>query len=389
MIPYGRQNIIKDDIKSVLNVLKSDFLTQGPVTPKFENEIEKYCEVKHAVAVVNATSALHLACLSLGVEKGDMVWTSPISFVASANCAIYCGARVDFVDIDAKTFNICKISLENKLKVAKKLGKLPKVLIVVHLGGLPCELEEIRKLSSKYKFKIIEDASHAFGAKYKSKPVGSCQFSDITVFSFHPVKIMTTCEGGVCTTNDKEIFEKIYLLRSHGIVRNQEDMINKSHGSWYYEQIDLGFNYRLNDLQSALGLSQIKRVDTFLKKRHLIAKKYDHFFKDFEGITVQKQQENSYSSYHLYIILVDEKYSETRKILFEKYRNEGILVNVHYIPIYRQPFYSNNFNKNNFPNSEKYYRGAISLPIFPDLKEKDLQKVMRVFSKPQNFQNLF
>ena len=296
--------------------------------------------------------------------------------------------RVDFVDIDAKTFNICKISLENKLKVAKKLGKLPKVLIVVHLGGLPCELEEIRKLSSKYKFKIIEDASHAFGAKYKSKPVGSCQFSDITVFSFHPVKIMTTVKES-CTTNDKEIFEKIYTLRSHGIVRNQDEMVNKSHGSWYYEQIELGFNYRLNDLQSALGLSQIKRVDKFIKKRHLIAKKYDEFFKDFEGITPQKQQENSYSSFHLYIILVDEKYSETRKMIFEKYRNEGILVNVHYIPIYRHPFYSNNFNKEDFPNSEKYYSGAISFPIFPYLKKKQLEKVMKVFSKSQNYQNLF
>lgn len=389
MIPYGRQNINQDDIDSVVKVLKSDFLTQGPITPEFEKEVENYCNVNHAIAVINATSGLHLACLSLGVSQNDLVWTSPISFVASANCAKYCGAEIDFVDIDIDSFNISVEALEAKLKKAKRNGRVPKVLIVVHLAGLPCEMKDIWNLSQKYGFKVIEDASHAFGAKFENEPVGSCKYSDITVFSFHPVKIMTTCEGGVCTTNDKRLFEKIYLLRSHGIVRNQIDMKNLSHGSWYYEQLELGFNYRLNDLQAALGINQLKRVDKFVEERNKIAKEYDFFFEKLKNIKTQKIQNNVYSSYHLYVILIQRSFKDSHKILFEKLRSEGIFVNIHYIPIYRQPFYSENFEKTQFPNSEKYYSSAISLPIFPGLKKIELQKIKKIILKPQNYQTLF
>ena len=280
MIPYSKQNIIKEDIKAVTEVMKSDYLTQGPVTPKFENELSKYCNSEYAVATINATSALHLSCLALGVKVGDIVWTSPISFVASSNAPIYCGAKVDFVDIDFKTYNMCPKLLEQKLEIAKKKNKLPKVVIPVHLAGQSCDMKTIKLLSKKYGFKIIEDASHAIGAKYLGSPVGNCSFSDITVFSFHPVKIITTCEGGACMTNQKHIYTKLLKLRSHGIVRNQSEMINKSHGSWYYEQVDLGYNFRLNDLQSALGLNQLKRIDEFVKKRNQLAKFYDFIFKD-------------------------------------------------------------------------------------------------------------
>ena len=268
MIPYGKQNINQEDIEAVVSVMKSDYLTQGPITPEFEKAISKYTNSKYSVAVINATSALHIACVALGVKTGDIVWTSPISFVASANCAKYCGAEVDFVDIDNNTYNISTIALEEKLKLAKKKNKLPKVVIPVHLSGQSCDMESIFNLSKQYGFKIIEDASHAIGGSYQSQKIGSCSFSDICVFSFHPVKIITTCEGGVCTTNDEKLYQKMYNIRSHGIVRNQEDMLNKKHGDWYYEQIYLGYNYRLNDLQSALGLSQLKRLDYFVERKN-------------------------------------------------------------------------------------------------------------------------
>ena len=389
MIPYGKQNIIQDDIDSVLEVMKSDYLTQGPITPKFENEISKYCNVKYSVAVVNATSALHLACLALDVKKRDIVWTSPISFVASANCVKYCGADVDFVDINIDTFNMCPLALEKKLKRASVIGRLPKVLIVVHLAGQSCEMKKIHELSIKFGFKVIEDASHAFGAKFFDEPVGNCKYSDITVFSFHPVKIITTCEGGVCLTNSEKLYNKIYNNRSHGIVRDQLEMINKSEGPWYYEQIDLGYNYRLNDLQSALGLSQLKRVDSFIEKRHEIAKKYDAFFNKIDFIIPQCQTNNIHSSYHLYIIKIISNGGYTRKSVFEKLRNEGIFVNVHYIPIYKQPYYSKSFKKEDFPNSEKYYSEAISLPIFPGLSEEEFNKITTALTEPINFQNIF
>ncbi len=389
MIPYGKQNIDKNDISSVIEVMQSDYLTQGPITPKFEKELSAYCGAKYAVAVVNATSALHLSCLALGVGKGDIVWTSPISFVASANCAKYCDAEVDFVDIDMETYNISIEALQIKLSNASKTGKLPKVLIPVHLAGRSCDMKKIKELSIEYGFKIIEDASHAIGGKYNGEAIGNCNYSDITVFSFHPVKIITTCEGGVCMTNDSNIYDKIYRLRSHGIVRSEEQMVNKSHGSWYYEQIDLGFNFRLNDLQSALGINQLKRIDSFVNFRHKIARKYDELFKGSSNIITPSQNINEYSSFHLYIIRVINEDGVDRKVIFEKLRNEGVYVNIHYIPIYRQPYFSNEFDVKDFPNSEKYYSEAISLPIYPNLKEEHIKQVVDIVNKPANFQNIF
>ncbi len=388
MIPYGKQNIINQDIKSVIDVLKSDFLTQGPITPKFEKKLAEYCNSKYSVAVVNATSALHISCLALGVKKGDLVWTSPISFVASANAALYCGAEVDFVDINLDSYNMCVSSLEKKLINAKKKGKLPKVVIPVHLAGQSCEMKEIHELSQKYNFRIIEDASHAIGAEYLNEKVGNCKYSDITVFSFHPVKIITTCEGGACMTNDKDLFEKLYKLRSHGIVRNQEDMENISHGSWYYEQIDLGFNFRLNDLQSALGISQLQRLDHFVKLRHEVSKFYNDTLNVIENIILPKQSKNTYSSYHLFIIRVASNDSNSRKNLFDKLRNNGIFVNVHYIPIYKQPYYKK-LGYKNLENAEIYYNQAISIPIYPYLKKSELNKIVSVIKSEQNFQTLF
>jgi len=389
MIPYGRQNITEEDITSVVNVMKSDFLTQGPITPKFEDELKNYCKADYAVAVVNATAALHLACIALGVKKGDLVWTSTISFVASANCAKYCGADVDFIDIDLNTYNISTHSLEEKLIAAKKKNKLPKVIIPVHLAGQSCDMKKIKELSNEYGFKIIEDASHAIGGKYLGEPVGNCKYSDVTVFSFHPVKIITTCEGGVCLTNDSKIYDKIYRLRSHGIVRNQEEMKNKSHGLWYYEQVDLGFNYRLNDLQSALGINQLKRIDNFIEERHSIVNKYNNLFNSNENIVLPKQLPSALSSFHLFIIRCKTETSLDRKSTFEKLRNEGIFVNVHYIPIYRQPYYSKDFNFKDFPNSEIYYSEAISLPIYPGLKDEEIEFVNKTINQPSNFQNIF
>ena len=389
MIPYGKQSVDQDDIDAVVDVMNSDFLTQGPVTPKFEKAISEYTQSRHSVAVINATSALHIACLALGVKKGDSVWTSPISFVASANCAKYCGADVDFVDIDKETYNMSVVALEEKLKVAKTKNKLPKVIIPVHLSGQSCEMESIAELGKRYGFKIIEDASHAIGGSYKTKKIGSCQFSDICVFSFHPVKIITTCEGGVCTTNDKELYQKMYNLRSHGIVRNQEDMENIKHGPWYYEQIDLGFNYRLNDLQAALGISQLKRLDSFVEQRILIAEKYDKIFQAETDLKSPYQARQSVSSFHLYIIRIKKQGKLDRKVIFEKLRNNGILVNIHYIPIYRQPFYSKDYSIENFPNAESYYEEAISLPIFPGLTDDQIELVAETLKKPMNYQNIF
>jgi UDP-4-amino-4,6-dideoxy-N-acetyl-beta-L-altrosamine transaminase len=387
MIPYGKQNINEEDIRAVTEVMKSDFLTQGPITPKFENELKNYCNAEYAVAVVNATAALHLACLSIGVKKDDLVWTSPISFVASANCAKYCGAEVDFVDIEMETFNICTQALEIKLKKARKEKKLPKVVIPVHLAGQSCDMKKIYELSIEYGFKIIEDASHAIGGKYLGSPVGNCKYSDITVFSFHPVKIITTCEGGACMTNNKKLYDKIYRLRSHGIVRNLNEIKNKSHGLWYYEQIDLGFNYRLNDLQSALGINQLKRIDQFISDRREKVKLYEKIFKNSDLVTLPMQSKYSESSFHLYIIMC--KKNVNRKTIFEKLRNNGIFVNIHYIPIYRHPFYSKGFNPKDFTNAEMYYSKAISLPIYPDLKKEDIIHVYNVIHQPSNFQNLF
>ena len=367
-IPYGKQDINQADIDAVVDVLKSDFLTQGPKVPAFEQAIKDYCNVNYALAVNSATSALHIACLALGLGKGDWLWTTPITFVASANCGLYCGASVDFVDIDPKTYNISVERLAEKLAVAKQENRLPKVVVPVHLTGQICEMDKIRELSKQYGFYVIEDASHAIGGKYKDKPVGNCEYSDITVFSFHPVKIITTAEGGLCTTNNPELAAKMELYRSHGITRNPAQMTKEPDGAWYYQQIDLGYNYRMTELQAALGVSQMARLDEFITARHVLAKRYDELFKDIP-VTVPWQHPDSYSGLHLYVIRLKlNKINKTHKEVFDELRAKNIGVNLHYIPVYSQPHYQQfGFNAEDFPEAEKYYQEAISLPMYSSL----------------------
>jgi len=389
MIPYSRQNINKSDIESVLEVLKSDYLTQGPKTPLFESKLSEKFDVKYAIAVNNATSALHLACLSLGVTKNDIVWTSTITFVASANCARYCGAKIDLVDIDSNNFNISTDKLEEKLIKAKKKNRLPKVLIPVHLAGNPCDMERIYNLSKEYGFKIIEDASHAMGARYKNSKIGSCKYSDITVFSFHPVKMITTAEGGVCLTNNKDLHDKIYNLRSHGIIRSNYTNPDENHGPWYYEQTELGFNYRLNDILSALGASQLDRLDSFIEKRNKLANYYLNKLKENKFLIPQIINKQDLSSFHLFIVKIDKSHFESRLNLFEKLRGEGYFVNIHYIPIYKHPYYSKMFDKNDFSNSEEYYSSCISLPLYPNLDETEIDNVINILSSDKGYQTIF
>ena len=386
MIPYGRQNISEDDIKAVSDVLKSDFLTQGNAVPEFENKVSQYCNVNFAFAVNSATSALHISCLALDVGPNDIVWTSAVSFVASANCALYCGASIDFVDIDANTYNMCVKSLSAKLEQASKSGKLPKVVIPVHLTGQPCEMKEIYELSKKYKFKIIEDASHAIGASYNKTKVGSCAHSDITVFSFHPVKIITTAEGGMALTNCKEIAEKISRLRTHGITNDITKMKDRPIDEiWNYQQVDLGFNYRMNDIQAALGLNQMKRLDEYVQRRHVLAKYYDTQLKDFPIITPW-QTPNTYSSYHLYPILINVNSDvKTQRQIYDELKENKIAVNLHYIPVHRQPYYENlGFNKNDFPIAERLHQKILSIPMYPTRHNKHKEYVVEALRKVMN-----
>ena len=368
-IPYARQGINEADIEAVVAVLRSDFLTQGPAVPAFENAVAAYCGARYAVAVNSATSALHIACLALGVGKGDCVWTTPLTFVASANCALYCGAAVDFVDIDPRTYNLSVERLAEKLADAKKAGTLPKVVIPVHLCGQACDMAGIYALGQQYGFRIIEDASHAIGGQYQGEPIGSGRFSDITVFSFHPVKIITTGEGGMAVTQDAALAARLRLLRSHGISNNPADMQPRpEHQIWNYQQIELGFNYRLTDLQAALGLSQMQRLDAFVAQRHALAKRYDQLLAELPLLTPW-QHPSSYSAYHLYVIrLRREAGSKTQRQVYQALHAAGILVNLHYIPVYLQPFYEKmGFRAGYCPQAEQYFSEAISIPLYPGL----------------------
>lgn len=365
MIPYGRQDIDQTDIDAVLTVLTSDFLTQGPTVPRFEQALCNYCQVPYAVAVNSATSALHIACLALDLGPGDTLWTSPNSFVASANCALYCGAKIDFVDIDPRTYNLCADALEEKLIAAEKKGRLPKIVIPVHFAGQSCDMHRISQLAKKYGFALIEDASHAIGGRYLNRPVGQCNYADITVFSFHPVKIVTTAEGGVATTRRADLAEKMELLRSHGITRDQRKMTHEPDGDWYYQQTDLGFNYRMTEMQAALGCSQMERLDTFVTTRHALVNQYNEALTDLP-LTLPWQHPDSYSAYHLYPVLLEPNHPHiSRKSLFSQLREKGIGVNVHYIPIHTQPWYQQmGFSRTDFPNAMAYYQQTISLPLF-------------------------
>ena len=377
MIPYGRQHLDEDDVKAVVETLTSNWLTQGPAIPKFETALADYCGANFGIAVNSATSALHIACLALGVSEGDRVWTSPNSFVASSNCALYCGAKVDFVDIDLHTGNMCVDALRKKLVLAESINALPKVVIPVHFAGQPCDMKEIRALSKQYGFFVIEDASHAVGAKYQEKFVGSCEFSDICVFSFHPVKIITTMEGGMALTNNSEWAEKMRMLRSHGTTNDPEKMTEDSHGPWYYQQIALGFNYRMTDVEAALGLSQLKKLPGFLEKRNTLAKYYDNLLSVFSCIKPLQQRDDSYSSYHLYVARVESLTNKQHSDLIKNLREQGVFAHLHYIPIHIQPYYKKlGFKMGDFPNAETYYRQAITLPLFPELTLEDVEFIV-------------
>jgi UDP-4-amino-4,6-dideoxy-N-acetyl-beta-L-altrosamine transaminase len=383
MIPYGKQDITQQDIDAVVDVLKSDFLTQGPQVPKFEGAMANATNAKFALAVNSATSALHLACLALGVSQGDVVWTTAITFVASANCALYCGADIDFVDIDPQTFNISIDSLAAKLEsAASSKATLPKVVVAVHMCGQPCDMARIMELSNVYGFKIIEDASHAIGSKYKGQPTGNCAFSDITIFSFHPVKIITTAEGGMALTNNAELDSRMRLLSSHGVTRDPSQIMGEPTGGWYYEQIELGYNYRMTELQAALGVSQMTRLDQFINKRHELVDNYSYLLKDLP-VELPWSSRDSHSSFHLYVIRLKlDQITLSHAEVFKALRDRGIGVNLHYMPVYMQPYYQKlGFSQGYCPHAEKYSAEVISLPMYPNLSESDQVQVCNVLKE--------
>lgn len=382
MIPYGRQEITQADIDAVVKVLQSGYLTQGPMVPLFEQTVAAYCGSTHALAVNSATSALHIACLALELGVGDYLWTTPITFVASANCGLYCGAQVDFVDIDPRTYNMCPQALERKLIAAEKNGCLPKIVVPVHLCGQPCDMQAIGALAQRFGFKIIEDASHAIGGKYRGEPIGNCRYSDITVFSFHPVKIITTAEGGMALTNDPKLAERMGLLRSHGITRDPRLMTHEPDGPWYYQQVELGFNYRMTDIQAALGVSQMERLDKYVSRRHSLAERYDLLLSELP-VTVPWQHPDAYSGLHLYVIRLQlDKLSRSHGEVFAALREQGIGVNMHYIPIHTQPYYQRmGFEAGQFPEAEHYYTEAISLPMYPGLSEELQDRVINALKE--------
>lgn len=373
MIPYGRQTISEEDIRAVVAVLESDWITQGPTIGRFERAVAELCQAPHAVAVSSATAALHLACLALNVGPDDSVWTTPNTFVASANCALYCGAQVDFVDIELTTGNMSVSMLARKLELARQRGRLPKVVIPVHFAGEPCEMAEMAELASHYGFRILEDASHAIGATYHDEVVGSCRYSDMVVFSFHPVKIVTTGEGGVVTTRSPELARRLTVLRTHGITREPHEMTCPSDGLWYYEQVMLGFNYRMTDLQAALGISQLSRIEQFITRRHILASRYDALLQRFPVRPLLRSKANQ-SALHLYVIHVN---ADRRRQVFDHLRGRGVGVNVHYIPVHLQPYYRRfGFDKGDFPVAEQHYREAVSLPLYPGLTESEQELVV-------------
>lgn len=382
MIPYGRQEITQTDIDAVIDVLRSDFLTQGPMVPRFESLVAEHVGSKFAVAVNSATSALHVACLALGLGPGDRLWTSPITFVASANCGLYTGADVDFVDIDPRTYNLCPVALEAKLQIAAAAGSLPNVVVAVHLCGQSCDMEKIHALGQRYGFRIIEDASHAIGGKYKGEFIGSCRYSDITIFSFHPVKIITTAEGGMALTNDSKLAARMELLRSHGITRDAVQMTHEPDGPWYYQQIELGFNYRMTELQAALGVSQMERLDQYVARRHKLAQRYNVLL---EGLPVKTpwQHPETYSGLHLYVIRLElDKIAKSHREVFDSLRQQGVGVNLHYIPVHTQPHYQRmGFKTGDYPESEQYYAEAISLPMYPGLSDSQQDQVVAALTK--------
>ena len=379
MIFYGRQSINDDDIASVVEILKSDFLTQGPAIERFEKCVAEYCGAKYAVAVTNATSALHIACLSAGLDSSGSLWTSPITFTASANCGRYCGADVEFVDIDKNTYNMSVQVLEEKLQTAKRL---PKIVVPVHLAGQSCDMKKIFELAKKYNFTVLEDAAHAVGADYLNAKVGSCQYSDMAVFSFHPVKIITTGEGGMILTNRKDLYEKLLLYRSHCITRNPDLMTHDSDGSWYYQQIDLGFNYRMTDIQAALGFSQMQRLDKFVERRRELAARYDEKLKNLPLKTPCVLPDTN-PSWHLYIVRVDfDKVKKTKQQIFDEMKKRGITLNLHYIPVHTQPYYENlGHRPEECPNSLEYYRDAMTLPLYYDLTDEQQNYVVKSLSE--------
>lgn len=382
MIYYGKQNINEDDIQSVIDVLKSDFLTQGPAIEKFERTVAEYCGAKYAVAVTNATSALHIACKAAGLGHGDILWTSPITFTASANCGRYCGADVDFVDIDDKTYNMSVDILEEKLKQAKKNGKLPKVVVPVHLAGQSCDMERIHALSKEYGFTVLEDASHATGADYKDTKVGSCKYSDMTVFSFHPVKIITTGEGGMVLTNSKDLYDKLCLYRSHGITRDTKLMTHEADGPWYYQQIELGYNYRMTDIQAALGTSQMQRLDEFVSRRRYLAARYNELLKGLPLCTPYQHQDTK-PSWHIYVVRVDfDKVKKTKTQIFAEMKERGIVLNLHYIPVHTQPYYEKLGHKpEECPVSLRYYKEAFTLPLYYSLTDEQQDEIVKALKE--------
>jgi UDP-4-amino-4,6-dideoxy-N-acetyl-beta-L-altrosamine transaminase len=376
-IPYSCQDINQEDLQAVMEVMQSLWLTQGPTINRFEEAVAAYCGARYAVAVNSATSALHLACLAAGLGPGDLLWTTPNTFVASANCGLYCGAEVDFVDIDPQTYNMRGTALEEKLINAEKNNRLPKVVIPVHFAGQSCSMDGIRRLADQYNFTVIEDAAHAIGGSYKGKKIGACEFSEMTIFSFHPVKIITTGEGGMVLTNREDLYEKLMRLRTHGITRDERFMCKTQDGPWHYQQIELGFNYRMTDIQAALGHSQLQRIGEFVQRRHYLAARYDQMLKGLP-VTLPWQDPDTYSAFHLYVLRLHlDQLEKSRRQIFEELRAIDIIVNVHYIPVHIQPYYERlGFKSGDFPEAEQYYRETLTIPLYYGLSDEDQDYVI-------------